>query len=58
MGAVMPIFEETDQKKLEGKERVKVSSILEDMVRSALTIHELYRKCKKECVECLKFLKL
>ena len=41
MGAVMPIFEEMDQKKWEGKERVKVSSILEDMVRSAVTIHEL-----------------
>ena len=41
MGAVMPVFEETDQKKLERKKRVNLSSILEDMVRIAVTIQEL-----------------
>ena len=41
MGAAMPIFEETDLKKLEQKQRVKVSSVLEDMVRSAVTIQKI-----------------
>ena len=46
MGAVMPIFEETDQKKLEQKQRVNVSSILEDMVRSAVTIHKIVQSLR------------
>ena len=41
MGAVMPLFEVTDQKKLERKEWVKLSSILEDTVKSAVTFLEL-----------------
>ena len=41
MGAVMPIFEETDLKKLEQKQQVKVSSVLEDIVRSAVTIQKI-----------------
>ena len=41
MGALMPIFEETGQKKLEQNYLVKVSSIPENMVRSALTIQKI-----------------
>ena len=41
MGAVMPNFEERDQKKLEQKYQAKVSSILENLVRSAVTIQRI-----------------
>ena len=46
MGAVMPIFEETDLKKLEQKQQVKVSSVLEDMVRSAVTIQKIVQSLR------------
>ena len=42
----MPIFEETNQKKLERKQRVKVSSVLEDMVRSAVTIQKIVQSLR------------
>ena len=46
MGAVIPIFKETDQKKLEQKQWVKVSSILEDMVRSTVTMQKIVQSLR------------
>ena len=47
MGAAIPILEEMDQKKLEQKQHVKDSSILEDMFTSAVTIQKIVQSLWK-----------
>ena len=53
-GASMPIFQETDQNNLDRNQRAKVSSVLEDMVRSAVTIHKIFESLRNSVWEMLK----
>ena len=53
-GAAMPIFQETYQKNLDRNQRAKVSSILQDMVRSAVTIQKIFESLRNSVWEMLK----